>query len=80
MSTGVFPNHMKLAMIAPVYKGGSKLDISNYQPVSCFPILSKVLEKIVQVRLIKFLNKHTVLQIRVLERPVTFSAKDSKDD
>ena len=57
MSTGVFPNHMKLAMITPVYKGGSKLDISNYQPVSTLPILSKFLE-IVQVRLTKFLNKH----------------------
>ena len=60
MSTGVFPDHMKLALITPVYKGGSKLDISSYQPVSVLPILSKVLEKIVQVRLIKFLKKHNI--------------------
>ena len=31
--TGVFLEHKKLAMITPVYKGGSELDISNYQPV-----------------------------------------------
>ena len=52
MTIGVFPNHMKLVMITPVYMGGSKLDISNYRPVSVLPLLRKVLEKIVQVRLI----------------------------
>ena len=45
LSTGIFPDHMKLAMICPVHKGGSKL---NYRPVSILPILSKVFEKIVQ--------------------------------
>ena len=50
MSTCVFLDHMKLVTITPVYKGGSKLDISNYQPISVLPILNKVLEKIVQFR------------------------------
>ena len=31
---GIFPDHMKLAMITPIFKGGSKLDVSNYRPVS----------------------------------------------
>ena len=30
----VFPDHMKLAKITPIFKGESKLDISNYRPVS----------------------------------------------
>ena len=64
MSIGVFPDHIKLAMITPVYMGGSKLDISNYRPVSVLPLLSKVLEKIVQVRLKKFLNKHNIIYIK----------------
>ena len=57
MSTVVFPDHMKLSMITPVYKEGLKLDILNYRPVSVLPILSKVLEKIV-----KFLNKHIIIR------------------
>ena len=61
MSTGVLPNHMKLATITPVYKGGSKLNISNYRAVLPLPILSKILEKIVQVRFIKLLNKHNII-------------------
>ena len=52
---------MKLTMITPVYNKGSKLDISNYRPVSVLPILSKVLEKIAQIRLIKFLNNQSII-------------------
>ena len=29
----IFPDHMKLGMITPTFKGGSKLDVSNYRPV-----------------------------------------------
>ena len=61
MSTGVFPDHIELAMITPAYQGGSKLDISNYQPVSVLPIQSKVLGKIVQIRLITFQNTHNII-------------------
>ena len=45
-SKGVFLDHMKLAMVTPIYKGKSKLEVSNYRPVFVLPILSKVLEKI----------------------------------
>ena len=63
MSTSVFLSYMKLAVITPIYKGGSKLDVSNYFPVSFLSSLSKVLEEIVQFRLIKFLNlnKHKLI-------------------
>ena len=42
---GVFPDLMKNAMVTPIYKGGSKLELKNYRPVSVLPILSKILEK-----------------------------------
>ena len=45
-SQGIFPDRMKLALVTPVYKGKSKLEICNYRPVSILPILSKVLEKL----------------------------------
>ena len=49
--TGIFPDLMKLAMITPTYKGGSRLEASNYRPVSVLPIFSKILEKLMQKRL-----------------------------
>ena len=44
-SQGIFPDHMKLS---PVYKGKSKLDVSNYRPIPILPIFGKVLEKLVK--------------------------------
>ena len=61
LSTGIFCDHMKLAMICPVHKGDSKLKISNYRPVSILPILSKVFEKIVQTRLVKFMEQEKII-------------------
>ena len=58
---GVFPDHMKLAMITPMFKEGSKLGVSNYRPVSVLPIISKVLEKLMLKRLSKYLDKSKII-------------------
>ena len=57
----VFPDYMKLAMITPIFKGGSKLDVSNYRPVSVLPIISKVLQKLMLTRLTKYLDKSKII-------------------
>ena len=31
-SRGIFPDHIKLSLITPVYKGKSKLEVCNYTP------------------------------------------------
>ena len=58
---GVFPDHMKLGMIPPTFKGGSKLDVSNYIPVSVLPTISKILEKLMLFRLTKLLDNHNII-------------------
>ena len=45
-SQGIFLDHMKHAMVTLVHKGGSKLDMTNYRPISVLPICSKILRKI----------------------------------
>ena len=47
-SQGIFPDHMKLALVTLVYKGKSTLEVCNYRPISILPIFSKVLEKLVR--------------------------------
>ena len=58
---GVFPTKLKYAKIVPIFKGGSKLDVSNYRPISLLPIISKVLERLMYNRLISFLEKYNVI-------------------
>ena len=58
MQQGHFPENMKMALIKPIYKGKSKTEIINYRPVSLLPVVSKILEKIVNDRIIGFFKKH----------------------
>ena len=44
----------------PIFKKGRKTDVSNYQPISLLPILSKVIEKIVHKQTTKFLNNNNI--------------------
>ena len=31
---GIFPTNAKLASVKPIYRKGSRLDVSNYRPIS----------------------------------------------
>ena len=58
---GIFPDINKIAKVIPIYKDGSMTDINNYCPISLLPIFSKIMEKIVAVRLNNFLELHSVI-------------------
>ena len=64
ISTGIVPNKLKEARVSPIYKSGDKLSTSNYRPISVLPSISKVLEKIISMRLFKFLDKNNILSSR----------------
>ena len=43
---GIFPDHMKIAKVTTVLKGGGSTDLSNYRPVAVLPCFSKILERL----------------------------------
>ena len=55
------PSCWKEATVNPLYKGGAKDEINNYRPISILPILSKLLEKLIQQNLMGYLNAYDVL-------------------
>ena len=60
LSTGVFPNDLKHALVTPRLKKPG-LDISvlgNYKPVSNIPFLSKVIERVVAQQLNSHLTRN----------------------
>ena len=57
---GIFPQKLKYAFVLPMHKGGSKLLLTNYRPISILPILSKILEQLMQTRLVKYLEDHKI--------------------
>ncbi|XP_023814400.1 arachidonate 12-lipoxygenase, 12R-type-like [Oryzias latipes] len=62
LSTGVFPNIFKHAIVEPLLKK-SNLDPSvfqNYRPISKLPFISKILEKVVAKQVSEFLDKRSI--------------------
>ena len=49
--TGVLPSVLKTAKVVPVFKKDSKLDYSNYRPISLLSNIEKILEKLMYKRL-----------------------------
>jgi hypothetical protein len=45
LKKGIFPDNLKLAVVKPIFKAGSKDLLNNYRPISILPCLSKILEK-----------------------------------
>ena len=60
-SDGIFPQSMKLAVVTPIFKNGDPHDVTNYRPISILPNFSKILEKLVNIRLNAHINKHNIL-------------------
>ena len=59
---GVVPDVFKLAYIAPVYKGGSKLNPANFRPVSLTSHVMKVFERVLKVELVRHLETNDLLK------------------
>ena len=59
--TGVFPSALKTAKVVPVFKKDSKLDHSNYCPISLLSNIEKILEKLMYKRLHTFLNNNNII-------------------
>ena len=60
-SCGVFPDHMKIAKIISIFKNGQKTEFTNYRPISILSQFSKLLEKLLNLRLEKFLEANKIL-------------------
>ena len=58
LTEGIFPTKLKCAKVIPLHKSGSRSEISNYRPISLLSCFSKIYERAMQVRLIKFLDTH----------------------
>ncbi|CAG9115881.1 unnamed protein product [Plutella xylostella] len=50
-----------MAVITPIHKGGSSDDVNNYRPISVLPVMSKILEKLINNRLKKFLTDNNLI-------------------
>ena len=55
------PDLWKIASVVPVFKKKSKSNVRNYRPISLLPILSKVMETLVNRAVTNFLERNSIL-------------------
>ena len=60
-SSGCFPSILKISKIIPIHKKESKLDVSNYRPISLLSNINKIIEKLMFQRLYSFLENNNSL-------------------
>jgi len=63
ISTGIFPDTLKVARVVPVFKAGDKNSVNNYRPISVLSILSKIFERLMLNRLMTFINNNNILNM-----------------
>ena len=61
LKTGIFPSLCKKAKVIVIFKKGSKDSMNNYRPISLLNFCSKIFEKIIHNRLIKFINENNII-------------------
>lgn len=59
--SGTFPSILKQSIITPVHKSGGLEDVNNYRPISVLTSISKILEKLINTRLLSYFNKFNIL-------------------
>ena len=59
--TGIFPPDWKLAKVSPTFKNESKSDLNNYWPISVFPTVAKIFEKVIYDQLYHYLSNENGL-------------------
>ena len=57
ISTGTFPDELKMADIVPGFKKEDQNDKANYKPISLLSLISKIFEKVLYQQIKDFGNK-----------------------
>ena len=61
LSTGIFPDSLKIAKITPIFKKEDPHLTDNYRPISLLPSISKVFEKIAYNQIYDYFTENQIL-------------------
>ena len=58
LSTGIFPDTLKIAKVIPLFKKGDNLILDNYRPISILPSISKLFERVIFNQINAYFSSH----------------------
>jgi hypothetical protein len=59
--TGIFPDHLKISKVEPLFKKGDITCMTNYRPISQLTVFSKLLKKVMYNRLSHHMHTNNIL-------------------
>ena len=62
ISTGKYPNCLKIGKVLPLFKTGKHEDPNNYRPITILPAINKIFEKLIFNRLNIFFEKNQIIK------------------
>ena len=61
LSSGIFPDKLKIAKVIPIFKKGDDTDVNNYRPISLLPAISKITEKVIYNQTYNYFDQNKIL-------------------
>ena len=61
ITSGIFPDDLKIDKIIPLYKKGDINSITNYRPISLLSTLSKIFERVIFIQLYTYFDDNNLL-------------------
>nr|CAH8848193.1 unnamed protein product [Trichobilharzia regenti] len=61
MDSGTLPREWKRAILSPIFKGGDRQNAASYRPVALLPVVSKVLESIIDDHIREYFDRTNIL-------------------
>jgi len=58
---GIFPEMLKIAIVKPLHKKGYTRNTQNYRPIYLLSVISKIMEKLMYIRLMSFITSNNIL-------------------
>ena len=60
LTTGIFPDDLKVAKVIHLFKKGKKEILDNYRPISLLPSLSKIFERVIFNQIHAYFTAHNL--------------------
>ena len=61
LESGIVPDNMKVARVIPLFKSGDQHVFNNYRLISILPAFYKILEQIMSVKVMKYMDSQNIL-------------------
>ena len=61
--TSCIPSEWKRARVSLIPKEGDLTDINNFRPIAILPVMSKIMEHLIQLQTMSYLDEHNILDV-----------------